>query len=64
VEYFRQQGALGAEGADVLATDHPLVRVAAGILDNFCEAYWVVARAIAQVDAAGTTQKAFLEAAQ
>ncbi len=64
LQYFRQQGVLGADGPDGLATDHPLVRVAAGILDNFCEAYWVVTRAVAQLDTAGMTQKTFLEAAQ
>jgi glycerol-3-phosphate O-acyltransferase len=64
LQYFRQQGVLGADGPDALVTDHPLVRVAGGILDNFCEAYWVVARAIAQLEAAGMTQKAFLEGAQ
>src|SRR5204862_389034 len=42
--YYREAGALVGDGA---ALDHPIIRATAGILENFREAYLVVARTAA-----------------
>jgi glycerol-3-phosphate O-acyltransferase len=64
LEYFRAQGAIRSGDGDVADPEHPLIRTTAGILDNFCEAYWITAQTLMQLKAAGLTQKSVLEAAR
>ncbi|HEX7408838.1 MAG TPA: 1-acyl-sn-glycerol-3-phosphate acyltransferase [Candidatus Binatia bacterium] len=64
LEYFRAQGAIRSGDGDVADPEHPLIRTTAGILDNFCEAYWITAQALMQLKAAGLTQRSLLEAAR
>ncbi len=50
LEYYRQEGALritdGGESAD---QSHPLLEACSCLLDDFDEAYWMVARTVAQL---------------
>ncbi|MFI5397668.1 MAG: 1-acyl-sn-glycerol-3-phosphate acyltransferase [Candidatus Binatia bacterium] len=62
LEYFRAQGAISSGNGDVADPEHPLIRSTAGILDNFCEAYWMTAQTLIELKAAGMTQKPLLEA--
>jgi glycerol-3-phosphate O-acyltransferase len=57
--YFRGQGALTDGGID---TAHPLVRATIGVLDNFREAYWLMARTTRDlVGEDGISQKSLVE---
>ncbi|MFQ5665688.1 MAG: 1-acyl-sn-glycerol-3-phosphate acyltransferase [Candidatus Binatia bacterium] len=60
LEYFHAQGAITAP--DSVEPAHPLIRSTAGILDNFCEAYWITAQCLARLDNGGTPRKALVEA--
>jgi glycerol-3-phosphate O-acyltransferase len=62
LECFRAQGAISAGNGDVVNPEHPLIRTTAGILDNFCEAYWITLQTLAQLDERGMTYKALIEA--
>ena len=62
LEYFRGQGAVTASNGDVVNATHSLVRSTVGILDNFCEAYWMTAQTLGQLDEKGMAHKALLEA--
>ena len=64
LEYFRAEGAIAAGDGDAVRSEHPLLQSMVGILDNFCEAYWIVAQTIKQLDDGGMPQKAFLDAAR
>lgn len=61
LEYFRQEGAIVAGDGDAANAEHPLIRCTAGILDNFCEAYWISAQTCGQVTDGGMAQKALAE---
>jgi glycerol-3-phosphate O-acyltransferase len=61
LEYFRAQGAVAVGDGDTVNPDHPLIQSMKGLLDNFCEAYWITLQAIAQLDGGGVTQKALIE---
>ncbi|MBI3768982.1 MAG: 1-acyl-sn-glycerol-3-phosphate acyltransferase [Deltaproteobacteria bacterium] len=52
--YFRAAGAIGSR--DVRRT-HPLLVFGDGILENFREAYWIVAKTLLDLDADGLSQK-------
>ncbi|MBI3785254.1 MAG: 1-acyl-sn-glycerol-3-phosphate acyltransferase [Deltaproteobacteria bacterium] len=62
LEYYRAIGALGA--GDRIAVEHPFVRTTAGLLDNFCEAYWETGRTLSQIDGGAVALKVFLETAR
>jgi glycerol-3-phosphate O-acyltransferase len=53
--YFRTAGAIGADGA---RRDHVLLVFGDGILENFREAYWIVAKTLLDLDADGLAHKA------
>jgi len=58
--YYREHGVITAEGS--LDVYHPLVRVTAGVVDGFREAYWIAARTIASnMTEAGATEKVLQE---
>lgn len=61
LEYFRAEGAISVSDGDTVNADHPLVRSTAGILDNFCEAYWIAAVTLMALKPAGMPQKALIE---
>lgn len=61
LEYFRAEGAISSGNGDVVNPEHPLVHNTAGILDNFCEAYWVTATTLLQLQEAGMPQKVLME---
>jgi glycerol-3-phosphate O-acyltransferase len=61
LEYFRSQGAVTVGNGDGVIVDHPLVRSTTDILDNFCEAYWLTAQTVMQLDERGMPQKALVE---
>jgi len=61
LEYYRAQGAIAAGDGDRVDSDHPLIRNTVGVLDNFCEAYWITLQTLAQLEEAGVVQKALLE---
>ncbi|MFI5365324.1 MAG: 1-acyl-sn-glycerol-3-phosphate acyltransferase [Candidatus Binatia bacterium] len=62
LEYFRSQGAVSTGNGDSVVADHPLVRTTADILGNFCEAYWLTAQTLMQLDEGGLPQKAVVDA--
>ncbi len=61
LEYFRAEGAISSGNGEVVNPEHPLVHSTAGILDNFCEAYWITAATLMQLQEGGMTQKALME---
>lgn len=63
IEYYRAQGALAVGDHDSPDPLHPLVRCTATLLDNFCEAYWTVARTIGQLNG-DQPLKSFMELAR
>jgi glycerol-3-phosphate O-acyltransferase len=62
LEYLRAAGAVAVGDGDRVDPDHPLIRSTAGILDNFCEAYWMTAQTLAQLDDGGLPHKAVVDA--
>ncbi len=62
LEHFRSQGAVSVGNGDSIVADHPLVRTTADILGNFCEAYWLTAQTLMQLDERGMPQKTVVEA--
>jgi len=60
--YLRGEGALGDDGA--LDASHPFVMTVRVLLDNFREAYWIVAQALLELPEAGVPRKALLERTQ
>ena len=61
LEYFRSEGAISARNGDTINPEHPLVHGTAGILDNFCEAYWMTAATLAHLKEAGMAHKALVD---
>ncbi len=59
--YYREAGALVGDGA---ALDHPVIRATAGILENFREAYLVVARTAAAQEEWPILQSALVQRMQ
>ena len=59
--YYREAGALVGDGA---ALDHPIIRATAGILENFREAYLVVARTAAAQEEWPILQSALVQRMQ
>jgi len=55
VEYFTKVGAIGPDG---VRRGHVLLVLGDGILENFREAYWIVAKTLLDVDADGLARKA------
>ncbi len=55
VRYFRDQGVVDAGGG--VDRTHALYRALIGILDNFHEPYWVVARVLRRLEKQGTNEK-------
>jgi glycerol-3-phosphate O-acyltransferase len=53
--HFRAAGAIGSSG---VRRGHVLLVFADGILENFREAYWIVAKTLLDLDADGLSQKA------
>lgn len=47
--YFHSEGAVAAADGTGVNPDHSLVRATAGLLDNFCETYWVTTLTVAQI---------------
>jgi len=64
LEYFHAEGATLAADGDTVNPRHPLVRSMAGLLDNFCEAYWIAARTLTQLGDGGMPHKTVLELAR
>jgi hypothetical protein len=62
LEYLRREGAISAHNGDTIDREHPLVCSMAGILDNFCEAYWMTAVTVEQLKEAGMAHKALVDA--
>jgi glycerol-3-phosphate O-acyltransferase len=62
LEYFRTEGAIAAGDGDAVNAEHPLIQGMSGMLDNFCEAYWMTAQTLARTVNGGTPQKALLDA--
>jgi len=62
LEYFRAEGAIAAGNGDTANAEHPLFRSTSGMLDNFCEAYWMTAQTLARLVDGGTSQKALVDA--
>lgn len=62
-EVLRAEGVVAAESDEVLA-GHALLPTIQAVLDPFREAYWVVARVLDDLPAAGVTRKALLARAQ
>lgn len=62
LEYFRAEGAIASGDGDRVDPEHPLIRSTAGILDNFCEAYWMTAQTLAELQDDGLPHKAVLDA--
>lgn len=62
LEYFRAEGAITPADGDAVNAEHPLIRSTSGMLDNFCEAYWMTAQTLARVVDGGMSQKALLDA--
>ena len=62
LEYFRAEGAVAAGDGDAVNAEHPLICSMSGMLDNFCEAYWMTAQTLARVVDGGMSQKAVLDA--
>ncbi len=60
LEYFRAEGAVAAGNGDAVHAEHPLIRSMTGLLDNFCEAYWMTAQALGRLTD-GVAQKALVE---
>lgn len=56
-EFFRKEGA--SASGDL---NHPLTRLLLRVIDNFHEAYWMTAREVAKLDAAGMSEKALRNA--
>jgi glycerol-3-phosphate O-acyltransferase len=61
LEYFRAEGALSFGNGDAVDPDHLLIRSTRGILDNFCEAYWMAAQALRQLGETPVPHKAMVE---
>lgn len=60
LEYYRSEGALEVD--DAIRSDHPLCLATVGVLENFKEAYWIVARTIVEeVTTEGLQEKPLLE---
>jgi len=64
LEYFSVEGAIGSGDASAVDPLHLLLRSTAGILDNFCEAYWITAQTLLRLSGGGMAAKAVLEAAR
>ena len=62
LEYFRAEGAVAAGDGDTVNGEHPLIRSMSGMLDNFCEAYWMTAQTVGRLVDGGMSQKAVLDA--
>jgi glycerol-3-phosphate O-acyltransferase len=62
LEYFRAEGAISSGNGDTVDCTHPLLRSTAGILDNFCEAYWITAQTLLLLKEGGMAGKSVLEA--
>jgi glycerol-3-phosphate O-acyltransferase len=62
LEYFRAEGAVAAGDGDAVNAEHPLMCSMSGMLDNFCEAYWMTAQTLTRVVDGGMSQKAVLDA--
>jgi len=60
--FYRREGAL--TGGDKVDPRHPLIRTTAGLLDNFGEAYWIMARTVMQSTDGGMARKALIDAAR
>ncbi len=64
LEYYRAESVLAAGDGDTVDPEHALLLSTAGLLDNFCEAYWTTARTLAKLDDGGMPRKAVLETAR
>lgn len=60
--FLRAEGALSGPDGDSPDDEHLLVRVLSNIIDNFHEAYWVTAEALARLPQDGTSEKALRNA--
>jgi glycerol-3-phosphate O-acyltransferase len=61
LEYYRAEGALVAGDGDTVNPEHSLTHSTAGLLDNFCEAYWITMRALPPIDGGGMPHKTLLD---
>ncbi|MCX8070913.1 MAG: 1-acyl-sn-glycerol-3-phosphate acyltransferase [Candidatus Binatia bacterium] len=62
--YYREEGAWDPEGQGRMDPSHPFVDTTQGLLDNFCEAYWVMARTLALLPPTGQPLKTVLAQAR
>jgi glycerol-3-phosphate O-acyltransferase len=61
IELFRREGVFAGDGATA-NLDHPLMQLLARVIDNFHEAYWITARTLTRIEAAGMSEKALRNA--
>ncbi len=64
LSYYQRIEAWNPEGHGRIDPSHPFVDTTQGLLDNFCEAYWVMARTLALLPPAGQPLKAVLSQAR
>ena len=64
IAYLREEGALEGGEKERLSAEHPFVASVIGILDDFREAYWVAARALAALPEGGTSRKEIVDSMQ
>lgn len=64
LRYYREDEAWNPEGLGHVDPAHPFIDTTQGLLDNFCEAYWVMARTLAFLPPAGQPLKTVLSQAR
>lgn len=64
IEYYRQDGAWVDEHGGQIVAAHPFVDTTQGLLDNFCEAYWVMGRTLSHLPPAGLSWKTVMAQAR
>lgn len=62
--FYRAEGAWRDEGGGVVECEDPFVATTEQLLDNFCEAYWIVGRTLAHLPSGGMTWKNVLSLAR
>jgi len=60
-DLFRKEGASAGDDS-AIDLNQPLMRLLLRVIDNFHEAYWMTARAVAKLDAGGMSEKALRNA--
>ncbi len=60
IEYYRAEGAWRDTGGGWVERTHPFVATTERLLDNFCEAYWIVGRTLLHLPREGMSWKSVL----